>query len=516
MAKNYLIGVGGTGSRIIEAVVYMCAAGYGPDNLSVFIVDPDDGNGNLSRTKDLITRYTDCKKNFNPTPDTQLFKTNITLPSPLIWNIFTEKDSSLAYYINHKSMIHNKKDLADFVSVLFSKEELDTQLNEGFRGHPSIGSVVMATPPEDSNPWKMLWDDIVDKKPNDVRVFLAGSIFGGTGAAGVPTLGSRDLIKFNEKAALGNLQSKVVLGGVLILPYFTFDTDPKLGEQMFVTPSDFPIATKAALQYYNEKDLGFDEIYFVGDSSGQKTGKFSIGSKTQENLPHYIEIVAGLAAFDFFAQPLVQGVPEKKHFIACREDEKVNWESLPCSRNPELVRQQQVEFKSSIVKMTSFAIAMLTEGQDKLKMAHDRIRDPWYCDHFNFREKDEKDLIKDPRYGDNIAKLERFLEFCWLFLTWICAIDDESNNVELVDRKKITADQVEVGKDINLLPNETLKFHIGALLKEDSRNSNFNDFIKRGLNTVNIQKIPMSAADKFISIFYQATTKFCEQNYNIK
>jgi hypothetical protein len=185
MPKNYLIGIGGTGARVIEAVVHMCAAGYGPDELSLFIIDPDEGNGNLTRTKTLITLYQDCKKGFQPTPRTKLFKTRLTTPEPLTWDIFKDQNTTLAYYINYKNMQQSKKDLADFVSVLFSEEELNTPLNEGFRGHPSIGSVVMANPPEDHYPWKMLWDDITtSQKPNDVRVFLVGSIFGGTGAAG--------------------------------------------------------------------------------------------------------------------------------------------------------------------------------------------------------------------------------------------------------------------------------------------------------------------------------------------
>lgn len=62
MSKNYLIGIGGTGARVVEAAVFMCAAGYGPDELSIFLIDPDKGNGNLARTTNLIDLYKDCKK----------------------------------------------------------------------------------------------------------------------------------------------------------------------------------------------------------------------------------------------------------------------------------------------------------------------------------------------------------------------------------------------------------------------------------------------------------------------
>ena len=60
MAKHYLIGIGGTGARVVEAVLHCCAAGFAPEgltDLTVFLVDPDEGNGNLSRTKTLVAQY---------------------------------------------------------------------------------------------------------------------------------------------------------------------------------------------------------------------------------------------------------------------------------------------------------------------------------------------------------------------------------------------------------------------------------------------------------------------------
>ena len=58
MPKNYLIGIGGTGARVIESFVYLCAAGYGPDNeVTIFFIDPDKANGNLERTTAVVDNY---------------------------------------------------------------------------------------------------------------------------------------------------------------------------------------------------------------------------------------------------------------------------------------------------------------------------------------------------------------------------------------------------------------------------------------------------------------------------
>src|SRR6266446_2572674 len=57
MGKNYLIALGGTGSRCLEAVVYLSAAGLFHDPLHVLIIDPDQNNGNSVKTRQIITAY---------------------------------------------------------------------------------------------------------------------------------------------------------------------------------------------------------------------------------------------------------------------------------------------------------------------------------------------------------------------------------------------------------------------------------------------------------------------------
>ncbi|NUQ41495.1 MAG: hypothetical protein HUU32_08895 [Calditrichaceae bacterium] len=517
MAYNVLVGIGGTGARVVEAMVHLCAAGYGPENLSIFLIDPDESNGNLTRTKTLITLYNLCRQSFNPSKaaEKQLFKTNIKIPETLVWKIFKDKNTTLSYYINLKTMT---KELEDFASVLFSEVELNTILNEGFRGHPSIGSVVMSDPPQDEEPWTVLWDDIITQKQNDVRVFLAGSVFGGTGAAGVPTIGSQRLIKYNDKATIGAGKSRVLLGGALVLPYFSIEREDETDEKMYVTHYDFPIATKAALQYYNEKQLGFDQLYFIGDSLNQKIGKFSVGSMSQENQPHYIELVTALAATDFFEQPPLEGDPEKLYYIACRDDDSVTWESLPVSRNEQEIRQRQIDFKARLVTMSAFAYTFCTYGKDTLDKPHKDINDTWYREHFRFDENKEKERVKNPRWGENKTQLENFEKFLkHYYLAWLCSMDDNSDKVRLISKSKICEGSIQIGKEINLIDYNKKKDNLGDFLKEKSKKEDFYVFINRFLNSVNItDEKTLSAANKYINIFYEAAMKFCAHNYHIQ
>lgn len=516
MEKNVLIGIGGTGSRVIESVIHLCAAGLGPDKLHIFMIDPDQGNGNLTRTKSLIKKYTELRSRFQAAPGNPCFKTEIVIPpgdETFVWNIFEEKDYTLAKYINYDNLKKTDPNLANLANILFTGTELETSLDKGFRGHPSIGAVVMANPPMEEYPFKLLWDDIGSLHANELRVFLVGSIFGGTGAAGFPTLGSRQLIKYNEKmqAKLAGEKSKVLLGGALVLPYFSFAVNTTNDETMFVTPNDFPIATKAALQYYNDKELGFDQYYFIGDSLAQKVGDFSIGSSTQDNFPHYIEMVSALASFDFFRQPPIEDVPEKKYFIACRQEDKLDWNMLPITRNSNSLQEERKTLKERIANFTVFAYAYLTYGKSILAKSHREVREEaWYGDNYNKDFKEDNALL-NPRHEENNTLYNLTDDYLNDFLFWICAMDDD-DRIELINKDKIINGELSHKKRLELKNPKDFIANIGEVLKERSNGRDFNTFKKEGLEESVIKDRTMTAGNKFLNIFYSAAVKFNQKN----
>ena len=56
--KNFIIGIGGTGAKGLEHLIHACSAGLGPSNLWAGMVDQDEANGNVSRTKILLNKFT--------------------------------------------------------------------------------------------------------------------------------------------------------------------------------------------------------------------------------------------------------------------------------------------------------------------------------------------------------------------------------------------------------------------------------------------------------------------------
>ncbi|HEV7904651.1 MAG TPA: hypothetical protein VGO96_12480, partial [Pyrinomonadaceae bacterium] len=54
---HYFIGVGGTGARCMEAVLYLAACGLFTENLHILLIDPDANNGNSSGAEGLMEYY---------------------------------------------------------------------------------------------------------------------------------------------------------------------------------------------------------------------------------------------------------------------------------------------------------------------------------------------------------------------------------------------------------------------------------------------------------------------------
>lgn len=298
----YFISVGGTGAKILEALTHLTVAGVLPGNkeLNVIALDPDTGNGNLKRTKstlEQVEQFQDARVG----DGTALLKNKVKVWQPLPFNPLPTIEGKYAENLDEvmsADIIDGKDSFCDqplgqLYKVLYSNKERRTPLDVGFRGHPSIGAAVLAKQYSQSEQWNKLQEQIHNETDNgvsDVKVFLAGSIFGGTGAAGLPTIAHLLRKEFNNS---------ISIGGVLMLPYFWFS--PKDEEGIFAKSENFLTNAKAALKYYSQGDKDFDEMYFLGDNAVVKSD-FSTGGPQQENNAHIVDLYGALAAIDFFGK----------------------------------------------------------------------------------------------------------------------------------------------------------------------------------------------------------------------
>ncbi len=537
MAKrNFLIGIGGTGARVAEAAIFLSAAGFGPDELTLILVDPDQGNGNVHRTKTLATRYLANRRtltNLLPEGKFPLFRTDIKLPEKnMVWHVFEgeaakEPDKlSLKRLLDYDVLDDETKGIID---LLYTPAELNTILTEGFRGHPSIGAAVMAQDPDPKSAFGPLYQELkADHVANDIAVFLVGSIFGGTGAAGVPTFGNQKVIKWHEDASFkGSEKSKVVLGGALVLPYFSFEEDKDREEReegkIFVKPTDFALATKAALEYYasqQSRKLAFDEVYLVGDSLSQKVGKFAPGKSEQENGPHYMEIVTALAAFDFMRENDTRSAddkPAEQFFISKRDDEKVVWESFPVTRRTK-DRDLQRKFRHRLIATTVFAYSFAGYGMFVLNNKSDSLAQnaTWYHDLFN-KSPDDPRAQKN---RDSLAEIARLAKSYLWWLQGMCELDP--TRVRLFNTNMIQKDpeKSEEREDQLILDWQNRPHEIGQLVNDvPPVGLQMKDYVAQRLNP---RAAPLSkttgksSVEKFVELFVIASDEFTQANYEMK
>jgi hypothetical protein len=66
MLSKYFLGIGGTGCKTLEAFIHLCAAGLGPDEVWLGLVDQDHNNGHANQLRQLLKAYQDARDLLRP------------------------------------------------------------------------------------------------------------------------------------------------------------------------------------------------------------------------------------------------------------------------------------------------------------------------------------------------------------------------------------------------------------------------------------------------------------------
>ena len=204
--------------------------------------------------------------------------------------------------------------------VFYTEEEKSQNLQHGFYAHPNIGCVFF------SDFKNKEFDSCLSQIEREldggqkVSVALVGSIFGGTGAAGIPTIFKILKEKFCGNNNWGNL----CISGIFFVPYFKVcDTDQE--KNITIRSDRFYFNTYEALSYYNATNPdGLKSIYIVGQQSLDfVNNQYADGGAAQDNKPHMVELYAALAIDKFFSHPEQSGV-----FGSIRT-KKLGWNGFP-------------------------------------------------------------------------------------------------------------------------------------------------------------------------------------------
>lgn len=306
--RVFVFGIGGTGSRVLRSLTMLLASGVKlKEDVTIVpvIIDTDARNGDTARTCNLLRSYNAIRKHFvNKGVSSQsdsFFNTHIqgfknvdndidAADIDIQFN-FQNQDDTFADFINFRGITDeiNREALKLFYSdsITEQKKELELNLSVGFKGNPSIGSVVFNDLKESQQ-----FKDLTAKFNENDRIFIISSIFGGTGSSGFPTL-----VKLIRNSSNPQLQ-KAIIGAITVMPYFNIK--PKDGSA--INSAVFDTKTKSALSFYaKDEDLKkVNALYYIADSKMSGEGfENNEGAEEQLNPGHIVEFLSATSVIDF-------------------------------------------------------------------------------------------------------------------------------------------------------------------------------------------------------------------------
>lgn len=322
--KYFCYCIGGTGARIAEVAAHLCAMNMinAADEIEFIIVDKDQECGGTKQARRVIGSVRTlspgvfvrsgilngnmarefCRNHINVNTDWDFTLALARLRRRNAGGVQNAGGISLKDAV---SRINNNDDKV-LMNAFYTQQEQNIDTDRGFYGDPSVGSLIfkyMVKNDENQNDIANPVTGWLGQHTNagdEARVFIIGSIFGGTGAAIFSNLAAH----LRDSANVGRL----FISGVLLLPYFSFeagDQDAKVNSAEFFKKS------KVALDEY-DRDLNlirteknpngsFDSLYVCGQDECHMTSEnYADGGTDQNNHFDLVDLVAASAMVDFF------------------------------------------------------------------------------------------------------------------------------------------------------------------------------------------------------------------------
>jgi hypothetical protein len=303
------IGVGGTGARVFESLIWLSFVGYinKESEIKFLLIDQDAENGNLKRARSTCNLYNQLRGKIKIT-NKQRFAFYVNKFEDIINKTYVPiSEGTFKQVISDEIRKYEK-----LIKFLFTNEQLNFDLKDGFRGLPAIGSVSVTKEFEEN--FKQIFGNL----NNNTHIFICGSVFGGTGASMLPTLPR--VIKGKENTK----QFKIM--NLMVLPYFKVEE----GDEKEISPmgSSFPFKSTLAFDYH-AYILGRDFEKFEGVDFAGAIGLpeifqmdpeeivYAQGGPKQENPAHFIEALSII-----FIKNLLEGKLEedKLYYLGLIED----------------------------------------------------------------------------------------------------------------------------------------------------------------------------------------------------
>ena len=324
MNEFFVLGIGGTGMRCIESLIHLCAIGMFDNTvIHLLALDTDKNNGNFSRLKELKEAYCNAKgadEANRVTLENTFFSANLKYYE---FSPDYEQQSTFRAVFGYDDTHYHNREEADLADLVFSENVQEFNLRHGYRAQTHLGSMMMyhsiieaAKSPRDNDLKRFLSKLTTASQNGQPRVFILGSVFGGTGASSIPIIPQA----ISQAAGIisngvANVLSNAYFGSTLLTAYFTFKApnSNELSNQKVIATSDkFALNSQVAMMFYNDDKTvasTYQKFYMLGTrgldwdpmqkQSDQITATIT-GGEQQKNDSHYIELLAACAALNFY------------------------------------------------------------------------------------------------------------------------------------------------------------------------------------------------------------------------
>lgn len=283
MKKFVLVAIGGTGMRVAQSVIALAASGFLSDKcaddylLEIRLVDLDIVSGSDKiELEEMIRSVNEAIPYMSIIVDDNEKAPHWKPKGVDAMKSFAteiEDRSTLGSILNERDM--DRSDALVF-RALFGEDDRQMELRRGCKGKPRIGSLLWAESFDRdwSNPtgfWRTIFQHI--GVGDELRVMFAGSVFGGTGASGTPTLAQKYVHACRSEKVQNFAPFAAHVGLTLMLPYFD------IGQDTDVDSGLFSINSKMALKYYETSEVLSEVEFaqFVGDDRRQMDKKNELG-----------------------------------------------------------------------------------------------------------------------------------------------------------------------------------------------------------------------------------------------
>ena len=482
MTQNFVMAFGGTGARCMEALTYLCAADAIKTPVHLLIVDPDETNGNVSQALSQLRRYQTINQRVEPHERRGIrpfFSTGVNkgLEEKSFFWANPSPNTEFSALIEYQAQGADARALID---LLYDEGDLALTFEKGYIGRAHIGSldllrtlqaqIASAAHPEgarQADSMVVFFQALREatQQPGGARLMVIGSVFGGTGASGLPAV--PPLLR---STLLSGLQRQMAIGCVQIAPYFSFPP----GRPEDPDSAIHPLATQAALYHYSLTDTGYDRIYLVGaPGREQSNAENVVGGDAQKNRAHYVELASALAVAHFISAP-----PSKvgAEVLACGA-EHVEWDRLPF--------QTETDLKRRLVSFGTFCMTHANFLSEELEEQR----------HRGTKWLDDLQSARQRTLGGQEIELRELRDFARRFLLWASELQEVK------------------GVDLFSMPNSKSPDALGAIAKSGTSVRPYND-IMRHLNSAS--EVDQSTGQGwYVEALSRASIAFCDANYPV-